>query len=61
MSVFDAAMDIGLSDYDSWGDSERIVVNVACLYREFEGRTTPDNVVDLFGLMAKAHRLLGKR
>ena len=60
LSMFDAAMDIGLRDYDSWGDSERIVVNVACLYREFEGRTQPDNVVDLFGLMAKAHRLLGK-
>lgn len=61
LSVFDAAMDIALTDYDSWGDSERIVVNVACLYREFEGRKEPDNVVELFGLMAKAHRLLGRR
>ena len=61
LSVFDAAMDIALTDYDSWGDSERIVVNVACLYREFAGRTAPDNVVELFGMMAKAHKLLGNR
>ncbi len=35
LSAFDAAMDISLADYDSWGDAERIAVNVATLYREF--------------------------
>ena len=35
LSAFDAAMDISLADYDSWGDAERIAANVATLYREF--------------------------
>lgn len=35
LSVYDAAMDISLADFDSWGEAERIVVNVATLYREF--------------------------
>ena len=34
LSVYDAAMDISLADFDSWGDAERVVVNVATLYHE---------------------------
>ena len=56
ISVFDAALDIALDDYDSWGDAERIVVNVATLYREFAGDTEPNNVTELFALMAKVHK-----
>jgi len=52
MSAKDAAHDIALGDYDSWGDAERIVVNVATLYREFAGDHSPANVLELFGLMA---------
>jgi glyoxylase-like metal-dependent hydrolase (beta-lactamase superfamily II) len=37
MPVFEAAQDISMSDYSSWGDGERIVINVATLYREFSG------------------------
>jgi len=55
MEAFDAACDISLSDYDSWGDAERIVVNVATLYKEFSGDRTPNDVTKLFGLMAKLH------
>ncbi len=35
----EAARDIALADYDSWGDAERIVINVDTLYREFAGET----------------------
>jgi cyclase len=54
MSAADAARDISLADYSSWGDAERIVVNVFSLYREFAGGK-PETVIraDLFGLMAE--------
>ncbi|MXY31283.1 MAG: MBL fold metallo-hydrolase [Gammaproteobacteria bacterium] len=50
LSVYDAAMDISLADFDSWGDAERIVVNVATLYREFGSAEEPG---DPFALMAR--------
>lgn len=53
LSVYDAAMDISLTDFDSWGDAERIVVNVATLYREFGSTEQP---ADPFALMAKIRR-----
>ncbi len=56
LGVYEAALDINLADYDSWGDAERIAVNVATLYREFAADTTPPDVTALFGLMAKLHR-----
>ena len=46
---------VALGDYASWGDAERIVVNVASLYREFSGDVTPPNVLHLFGLMAELY------
>jgi flavorubredoxin len=57
MPMFEAAQDIAMTDYSSWGDGERIVVNVATLYHEFAGGT-PATVVreDLFGLMAKLRK-----
>ena len=36
MSAEEAADDIDISDFADWGDSERIVVNVETLYREFD-------------------------
>ena len=56
LSARDAAFDIALGDYDSWGDAERIAVNVATLYREFANDPKPANVVELFGAMAELHR-----
>ena len=53
LPVYEAAMDISLTDYDNWGDAERIVINVATLYREF-GST--EKTGDLFSLMAKADK-----
>ena len=53
MSVREAALDIALGDYASWGDAERIAVNVDSLYREYrgDGKVTP--VIELFALMAE--------
>jgi glyoxylase-like metal-dependent hydrolase (beta-lactamase superfamily II) len=54
MSPADAARDISLADYSSWGDAERIVVNVFTLYREFAGGQPVMEIhADLFGLMAE--------
>jgi cyclase len=53
LSARDAAHDIALGDYDSWGDAERIAVNVATLYREFSGDATPGNPAELFALMGE--------
>ena len=54
--VYDAAMDISMTDYDAWGDGERIVVNVATLYREFGDAESPTSPVELFAMMAQAHK-----
>ena len=56
LSARDAALDIALGDYDSWGDAERIAVNVATLYREFSGDTTAPNVAELFAHMGEIWR-----
>jgi glyoxylase-like metal-dependent hydrolase (beta-lactamase superfamily II) len=56
LSARDAAFDIALGDYASWGDAERIAVNVATLYREFSGDEKRANVVELFELMGELHR-----
>ena len=56
LSAFDAAMDISLVDYDSWGDAERIAVNVATLYREFGATESPGNP---FEAMARIHKARG--
>jgi len=53
LSARDATHDIALGDFDSWGDAERIAVNVATLYREFAGDTTPPNPAELFALMGE--------
>ena len=56
MGVMEAALDISLADYDSWGDAERIVVNVATLYKEFAGDPTPGDITEMFAMMAAVHR-----
>ncbi|NIP16407.1 MAG: MBL fold metallo-hydrolase [Pseudomonadales bacterium] len=56
MPADEAALDISLADYDSWGDAERIVVNVAVLYKEFAADPNPGDIAELFALMAKVHK-----
>jgi len=58
LSAFEAAADIELGDFDAWGDRERIVINVASLYRELSGGALQPNVIELFGDM---ERWLGRR
>jgi cyclase len=53
MSAGEAIADIDLGEYSSWGESERIAVNVNTLFKEFSGDSTPANVIELFGTMAK--------
>ena len=54
MPVFAAARDIALDRFAGWGDPERMVVNVASLYREF-GSTQPLDTTQLFGEMGRLH------
>jgi hypothetical protein len=56
MPPSEAARDISLDDYSSWLDSERIVVNVHTLYREFGDTRSAPNTVELFALMAELAR-----
>jgi cyclase len=56
MPMREAARDISLADYASWGDAERIAVNVATLYREFGDPSPPPGPVELFGMMAELAR-----
>jgi glyoxylase-like metal-dependent hydrolase (beta-lactamase superfamily II) len=53
MSAEDAALDIDLGMYNSWGEKERIAINVSALFKGFKGDDTPLNMIELFGLMAK--------
>jgi len=56
LPVREAARDIALDDYASWGDAERIVVNLATLYREFGDPSPPPSPVELFAWMAELRR-----
>ena len=53
LSALEAARDIPLGDFSSWSDSERIVVNVYALYREFSGTREPEPVMKLMAEMAE--------
>ena len=59
LTAYDAAMEISLTDYDSWGDAERIAVNVATLYREFGAPSGPVNPLGAFETMAKIRKARG--
>lgn len=56
LSIREAAHDIALGDYSAWLDSERIVVNVATLYREFGDDRPPLGPLETFELMAELAR-----
>jgi glyoxylase-like metal-dependent hydrolase (beta-lactamase superfamily II) len=53
LAAFEAARSIALDDFSGWGDSERIAVNTATLYREFGAKDTPSDPATLFGWMAQ--------
>jgi cyclase len=52
MDAVAAADDIDLADFRDWGDPERIAVNVASLYREFDTSAPEVPVPELFVRMA---------
>lgn len=52
MPAFEAAKDIPLDRYASWSDGERIVVNVAMIYRELSGDQSHPDMINLFAQMA---------
>jgi cyclase len=61
MDAATAAVDIsekelGTSRFSTWGDAERVVINVDTLFREFSGTGEKTNVVELFGRMASLAR-----
>jgi cyclase len=53
LSWSEAARAIALDDYASWGDAERIAVNMASLYRELGDPSPPASTLELFTLMAQ--------
>ena len=53
MTPLEAARDIALDRYAGWGESERVVVNVAAVYRELSESDEPSNPIELFGQMAE--------
>jgi glyoxylase-like metal-dependent hydrolase (beta-lactamase superfamily II) len=61
MAEEDAARDIAMTEFRDWIDGERVIVNVATLYREFSGDTKKANVMDLHARMARLRKPRAKR
>ena len=53
MSAIEAAKEINLDLFSSWGDKERIAVNVNSLYREYKGEEEREEITLLFNQMAE--------
>ncbi len=56
LSAEEAAHDLDLGPYADWSEPERVVVNVAACYRELAGEPRRDDLVQLFGAMARWER-----
>ena len=53
LSALEAAKEIDLDLFSTWGDGERIAVNVNSLYREYKGEENRDEITLLFQQMAE--------
>jgi len=53
MPAVEAARDISLDRYLSWGEGERVVANVVNLYKEFAADPSPPDVLGLLTQMAE--------
>jgi cyclase len=51
LTPLEAARDIDIGPYAAWGESERLVVNIHALYRDF-GADLPSDAITLLGAMA---------
>jgi len=56
MDAFDAARDIALGGFGSWGEFGRIAVNVETVYRTLDPAHRSPNIVELFQRMATIER-----
>ncbi|MBA58609.1 MAG: MBL fold metallo-hydrolase [Gammaproteobacteria bacterium] len=61
MTVKETANDIALSDFSSWTDAERIIVNVDTLFKEYSGSSATTDTLELFSLMAEFKKNHGKK
>ena len=48
-----SVLDVPPLGFSSWGDAERIVVNVDTLYKEFNNDPSPSDIVQMFAMMSK--------
>jgi len=55
MDVETAASDIAFEAFRGWGEAERIVMNVATLYREFRGERGDADPWETWRLMSRFH------
>jgi glyoxylase-like metal-dependent hydrolase (beta-lactamase superfamily II) len=53
MSALEATKEINLDLFSTWGDGERIAVNVNSLYREYKGEEKREEITLLFQQMAE--------
>jgi glyoxylase-like metal-dependent hydrolase (beta-lactamase superfamily II) len=53
LSAQEAARDIPMDAYAAWNDAERLVVNVASIYRELSGQQEHPGTLTLFAMMAE--------
>lgn len=56
MDAFDAARDIALGGFGSWGEFGRVAVNVETVYRTLDPSHQSPNIVELFQRMAAMER-----
>lgn len=61
MTPLQAARAIALDQWAEWGDAERLVVNIANIYAEIEGREDTLNPLEAFQQMAALARELRDR
>lgn len=55
MTVAEAARDIALGQFTTWGEKERIAVNVDTVYRQLGGSGGGPDIAEMFTLMAQMH------
>ena len=53
MTALEAARSIALERWADWGEGERLVVNIASIYRELSGSLEPANPLEAFQQMAE--------
>jgi cyclase len=61
IGVEEAARDIACEAYKDWLDAERMVINVACLYREFSAGQVVTEMENIFAWMHRLRKDLAAR